>query len=74
MTAVIPLRTGKRHRAKLRQEISMPQIIVPPNSSAQIALKPLPFMPGIPFTIHNVTNVNVRVTAQGNNIQLKEAD
>ena len=34
----------------------------------------MPFMPGIPFNIYNVTNVNVRVTAQGNNIQLKEAD
>ncbi len=52
----------------------MPQIIVPPNSSAQISLRPMPFMPGIPFNITNVSNVNLRVTAQGNNIQLKEAD
>ena len=52
----------------------MPQIVVPPNSVAQISLRPMPFMPGIPFNITNVTNVNVRVTAQGNNIQLKEVE
>ena len=52
----------------------MPQIIVKPNSVAQISLKPLPFMPSIPFNVTNVSNVNLRVTAQGNNIQLKEAE
>ncbi len=63
-----------RPRRKHTQEAQMPQIIVKPNSVAQISLKPLPFMPSIPFNITNVSNVNLRVTAQGNNIQLKEAE
>ena len=51
----------------------MPRITVDPNSSTQLTLRPMPFMPGQIFNFHNATNVQIIITSQGKDIHLKEA-
>ncbi len=50
----------------------MATVTVAPNSSAKLTLKPMPLMPGMPFTFHNASNVQITITAQGKDVQIKE--
>lgn len=50
----------------------MPSVTVEPNSSVKLTLKPMPLLPGQAFNFHNATNVQITITAQGKDIQIKE--
>ena len=51
----------------------MPSINIEPNSSAQVTLKPISLLPGQSFNFHNATNIQLTITTQGKDIQIKEA-
>ncbi len=51
----------------------MPSITIEPNSSAQVNLKPMPLLPGQSFNFHNATNIQLTITVQGKDVQIKEA-
>ena len=51
----------------------MPSTNIEPNSSAQVNLKPIPLLPGQSFNFHNATNIQLTITVQGKDVQIKEA-
>ena len=49
----------------------MPSVTVAPNSSTQLTLKPIALFPGQAFTFHNALNVEITITTQGKDVQIK---
>ncbi len=52
----------------------MPSTNVGSNSSAQVTLKPIGLLPGQTFNFHNALNVEITITTQGKDVQIKQAD
>ena len=52
----------------------MPSTNIGSNSSAQVTLKPMALLPGQNFNFHNALNVEITITTQGKDIQIKQVE